>query len=347
MPELSNYAVCYEAIQRVYRNAIIHAARRALVEAYGDAWLSKVKPIFQREWDEVVDAANEVRVAGGLEASLIDDFDCLGVNHFHNLFATFLDFIVPRDPSMNDRLRGEQRKAILRLAKQVSDYRNAMSHPSEVDMPARDARRLIDWAYQLLRHIDQTSAALVLEYETRLLQQESAPPPGLPNRRRRSVGEDEVLIVAADRFARDDYHMYGAYICQPNRTFRDVRRMAFYSGGKILRYIPRIKGIIESVRLNGSGIEEIRKSDLDPAARAEAEALLNAILRDKRLWTGRGNPSKFVLLSGPDDGETIRLRHEIPNNKRDFRGRPTAFTQGARYVSLATLQRANLTSELE
>jgi len=123
--------------------------------------------------------------------------------------------------------------------------------------------------------------------------------------------------------------------------------MAFYSGGKILRYIPRIKGIIESVRLNGSGIEEIRKSDLDPAARAEAEALLNAILRDKRLWTGRGNPSKFVLLSGPDDGETIRLRHEIPNNKRDFRGRPTAFTQGARYVSLATLQRANLTSELE
>lgn len=180
MPELSNYAICYEAIQRVYRNAVIRAARSALEEAHGHDWLKRVRGVFEREWRGVVDAAREIRVTGNLEASLIDEFDCLGVNHFHNLFDVFFDNLFPRAPGIGDNVRNQQRKAVLRFAKEVNDYRNAMSHPSEEDLPERDAKRLLDSAHRLLVRIDPAAATQILDYEKQL-QPAQPPEPPAPN----------------------------------------------------------------------------------------------------------------------------------------------------------------------
>jgi hypothetical protein len=177
--QLSNYAICYEAIQRVYRNAIIRKARHALQK--DDDWLNRVEKVFQKEWGGVLDAAREIREAGGLDASLVDDFDCLGVNHFHNLFDAFFDDLFPRTSRTSESVRNEKRRAVLRFAKEVNDYRNAMSHPSEEDLPARDARRLLDSAYRLLRMIDEVDAATqILGYEEQLMPLQAPPPPSPP-----------------------------------------------------------------------------------------------------------------------------------------------------------------------
>ncbi len=61
-----------------------------------------------------------------------------------------------------------------------------------------------------------------------------------------SNASDRVVVVAA-RFALDEYRKYSAYICQPDRAFRDCVRMAFYTKNKIDRHIPKILGQIEAI----------------------------------------------------------------------------------------------------
>ena len=51
----------------------------------------------------------------------------------------------------------------------------------------------------------------------------------------------KVVVVPAG-FALDEYLKYSAYICQPDRAFRDCVRMAFYTQNKIDRHIPKILG---------------------------------------------------------------------------------------------------------
>jgi hypothetical protein len=244
---------------------------------------------------------------------------------------------------------------VLRLAKEVNDYRNAMSHPAEHDLPTRDARRLLDSAHRLLKKVDRAAAEQILVYEDQLERVDSpshtVEGPGLIKsaglRRRQIPRGDEVLVVPAGRHARDDYYTYSAYICQPNRAFRSAARLAFYTEGRILIHIPRIRAIIESVSLNDAGFEEIKRTELTSQQMEQARALLQALLRDPGALLGRRRQAKFVLLSGPTDDETVKLSREVVNNKRDHRGRPTAFTQSQRYVSLSRLRQATTTSELE
>jgi hypothetical protein len=124
-----------------------------------------------------VDAAREIRVTGDLATSLIDDFDCLGVNHFHNLFDAFFDILFPRQPDTSDDMRRREKAKVLERAREVNAYRNAMSHPSEHDLPYRDATRLLDSAHRLLRRIDERASWRIEDYE-RKLQRREGPPTG-------------------------------------------------------------------------------------------------------------------------------------------------------------------------
>jgi hypothetical protein len=160
--------------------------------------------------------------------------------------------------------------------------------------------------------------------------------------------DDEVLLVPASRYARDEYDRYSAYICQPNRSFRQVGRMAFYHAGRILRHIPAVKGMVESVSLSEAGLGELRAESLPPDVIQPASDLLSALLRDNNFRVGTEDRVKLVLLSEHDDPETFVLPHEIENDKRGAGGQLVAFTQGQRYVSFAKLQKApRRTSELE
>jgi hypothetical protein len=50
---------------------------------------------------------------------------------------------------------------------------------------------------------------------------------------------NDVVVVAA-RDAWPEYQKYHAYVCQPDRPFRPVDRMAFYTQGQIYPLVPKI-----------------------------------------------------------------------------------------------------------
>lgn len=142
---------------------------------------------------------------------------------------------------------------------------------------------------------------------------------------------DEVLVVAA-LWALDEYRDTSAYVCQPNRTFRDVTRLAFYTVGAIAPFVPRIVETFDSVEFR-RGLHGGRLGSL-------VDALVNRSLRQE------GRDYKVLLLTAPDDPETIRLDAPVANDLTSETGRVIAFTQGQRYVSLARLKTARSTSEL-
>jgi hypothetical protein len=163
---------------------------------------------------------------------------------------------------------------------------------------------------------------------------------------------DEVLVVPASGAALKDYLTYSAYMCQPNRRFRDVSHLAFYSKGRIDRHIPKVLATIESMFLDESGLAAVRKT-----ASQLAYALAGNLVKSLKgnASTKSSNPkgsqkweAKVIFLTSRDDPETICLETDVVNDKHGRGGQIVAFTQGQRYVSLKKLRtNPRTTSELE
>jgi len=80
-------------------------------------------------------------------------------------------------------------------------------------------------------------------------------------------------------------------------------------------------------------------NNLDETRRAQLRALSSS-----SQWSDK---AKIIFLSSLDSPDTLILPHDIVNNLTSNAGRPIAFTQGQRYVSLSQLEKApKTTSEL-
>jgi len=149
------------------------------------------------------------------------------------------------------------------------------------------------------------------------------------------VGSADDVVVVAARHAWPEYNRCHAYICQPKRSFRPVKRVAFYYDSSIQPLIPLVLGVNEEMvfeRGKHKGrFGEVVDQVLDDAARSKKES---------------GGVYKVLLLSAPDDAKTMKLKRPIPNDLTSKTGRPTAFTMGQRYVSAECLQNATSTSKL-
>ena len=146
------------------------------------------------------------------------------------------------------------------------------------------------------------------------------------------VGAAKDTVVVAARNAWPEYHRYHAYICQPGRTFQPVQYLAFYAASQIYPVVARIREVTDNI-LFAYGRYAGRLGHL-------VEHVLRQEQREE------GTVSKIFLLSPPDDADTIHLDGPIWNDVRSASGRPSAFTQGQRYVRLADLVKAKHTSEL-
>ena len=143
---------------------------------------------------------------------------------------------------------------------------------------------------------------------------------------------NDVVVVAA-RDAWHEYQTYHAYICQADRPFRPVERMAFYTQGKIFELIPKILSFQERVELSPE----------------KHEGPLKALIERLLVETPRrvkGQFNKFVFLSAPNSSDTVVLDKPILNDILTESGRKSAYTQGQRYASLDRLRKAKTTSEL-
>jgi hypothetical protein len=149
----------------------------------------------------------------------------------------------------------------------------------------------------------------------------------------RLIGSVNDVVVVPARIAWSEYNRYHAYVCQANRSFRLVERVAFYSEGQIQPKVPRIIETLPSVLFErGKHSGWLGK-------------LVNAMIKDvTRKW--EGNSYMVVRLSAPDDPETVTLDQAVINDIESSSGRTAAFTQNQRYVSLDSLKKAKVTSEL-
>ena len=113
---------------------------------------------------------------------------------------------------------------------------------------------------------------------------------------------DEVLIVPA----REAYTMYrrlAAYICQADRSFRPVQRIAFYTDEAIQRHVPKVRKVFDSVVLSGPMIR--KRDDLSDEDKKELQQVTARLSQDRH--PSYGEELKVVLLSGPADGDTVLL----------------------------------------
>ncbi|MBU0719549.1 MAG: hypothetical protein KJ749_15000 [Planctomycetes bacterium] len=146
------------------------------------------------------------------------------------------------------------------------------------------------------------------------------------------IGNANDVVVVAARHAWPEYAKYHAYVCQADRSFQAVTRMAFYSHGQIHPLVPKIvesHDHVDFVRGRHDGkVGALIKTMLREGVRKEETAY------------------KVVLLSPPDSPDTLALDSPIPNDLTSENGRTTAFTQNQRYVSSDRLKKAKATSDL-
>jgi hypothetical protein len=159
MTKYSNYTVCYEAIQRRYRNRVIRHVRDNLREAHPNDWLDRIQHLFtDAEWSQIRTNAMLPRLTGQLQNAVVDDLDLLGVSHFHNIFEKYFDRLVPAGNDVNPETRRREKQVFLGWVKEVRDLRDPTSHPPEADLPYADAFREIDSAARVLGKFDATAS---------------------------------------------------------------------------------------------------------------------------------------------------------------------------------------------
>lgn len=145
------------------------------------------------------------------------------------------------------------------------------------------------------------------------------------------TSEKDVVVVAA-RDAWPEYNQIHAYVCQPNRSFQQVKRIAFYSKGQIYPLVPKILESHDDVPLfpgqHSGGLGQL------------VDRLIGEGRRDE------GGRNKVLILSEPDSSDTLHLPDPIPNDLKSKSGKPAAFTMGQRYVSSEQLMKAKTTSDL-
>jgi hypothetical protein len=152
------------------------------------------------------------------------------------------------------------------------------------------------------------------------------------------------VVVVAARVALEAYLKHSAYICQPGRTFKPCVRLAFYTNSKIYYKVPKILWEVDEI----SQEEVEARADLDETRKAQLRALIKDLERlDSSQHSQWRDKAKIIFLSPPDSPDTLVLPHDIVNNLTSDAGRPIAFTQGQRYISLSRLEKApKTTSEL-
>ncbi len=156
--------------------------------------------------------------------------------------------------------------------------------------------------------------------------------------------EPRVLVVAA-RNAWDMYQQLSLYRCSPDkpmRPFREGDSLAFYKSNEIKPLVPRIRAVIESIKV----AEPSHVESLDSSQQELIEEMRDKIDAYQQ-WHQFPYTYKVMFLSKPDHEETIKLTNPIQNDQTDKNGRRVAFTFGARYVTLDSLKKASTTSELE
>jgi NB-ARC domain len=150
---VSNLTICYDGIQRTYRNAVVRHIRSCLMGSHPNTWRDELRKPFEKEWDKLTASATERRKTGEIACEILDEFDLLSVNHFFNIFDACYDNLCKSAPGTDDAQKKKEKQAILQWLKTIKNLRDPLSHPSEEDFPYEDSFILLDCARRVLSRL--------------------------------------------------------------------------------------------------------------------------------------------------------------------------------------------------
>jgi Tetratricopeptide repeat len=154
-------ALVYEAIMRIYRNAVVDLIRSGMQAAYPDDYESRVRSRF-RSWDFTVSAAAESALSGVVAHPHQDVFDYLDVSHFPLLLNNHFSVLAPVE-GLPPKQANEMKEQVLSYAREIKTIRNPLSHPGTPDIGVFDAFRAVDNASRALRVLGLPEAAEKIE----------------------------------------------------------------------------------------------------------------------------------------------------------------------------------------
>ena len=173
---LSLNTICFQAICRDYRNAVVSHIRTSFQSAYSDDWESRVIAPFQKEWEKNRADAQVSRKSGQHESQLRDEADLLGVNHFFNLFDIHFDLLFPHSEEQSEADRRALKQAVLGWARNIKVMRDPVTgHPGEDDITETDAMMMLDAARRILEALQLNAAHAVLSWWERVRNGEFIP----------------------------------------------------------------------------------------------------------------------------------------------------------------------------
>ena len=154
-------ALVYEAIQRVYRNAVVDRIRSGMQAAYPDDYEKRVTSSFQT-WDEIVSAAAQSAATGVVAHPHQDVFDYLDVSHFPVLLNNYFSVLAPVE-GLPPEQANDLKRQVVSYAREIKTIRDPLSHPGTSDIGVFDALRAVDNAGRALRVLGLPDAAEKIE----------------------------------------------------------------------------------------------------------------------------------------------------------------------------------------
>lgn len=155
---ISVNTLCYEAIQRLYRNAVVNLIRNRMSSAFPTDSEDRIRKLFkEKEWCNIVQNAEICRSTGEISSPIKDTFDYLGVNHFYNIFEKYYEVLFETGDTPPERVK-EEKSATLRWVKSIKNVRDPLSHPTDEDLSLLDAVVVIDSARRVVKKFDETTA---------------------------------------------------------------------------------------------------------------------------------------------------------------------------------------------
>jgi tetratricopeptide (TPR) repeat protein len=177
---MDNSTICYNAIQRHYRNALVDFIRHNFIQKYGPSAVSELKKLFSKKdtqtgmtlWDKIRMVATERRSGGTgeVDVPIQDDFDLLGVEFFYNVFEKFFDILCPEYAATPNRAKSQAKTTLLGWMRTIKNFRDPLSHPTTADFNFEDSANVLYCARKVLDFCKlKEPAAQILELERKLL----------------------------------------------------------------------------------------------------------------------------------------------------------------------------------
>ena len=153
--EFSNAAICYEATQRIYRNAIVAHIRAVFLDRFPTEWKRQlITTVGVDVWEKNAANDRQRHASGEVRTKTADEFDLLDIAFFYNLFDKFFSLLFPDRANETEKELARRKRAILDWTQTVKVFRDPLSHPPEKDFTFQDAFRMIDCASRVLEALE-------------------------------------------------------------------------------------------------------------------------------------------------------------------------------------------------